>query len=72
MFKQKFKTYDELPLMLSVQDLAAFLGVSRSSAYALMHSDSFPALHVGKRLICPRERLFQWLDNNIAAKSRDD
>ena len=30
-----YKSYDDLPLMLSVQDVAKVLGISKSSAYVL-------------------------------------
>ena len=42
----KFKNYDDLPLMLSVPDLTEVLGISRASAYELVKSKNFPALHI--------------------------
>ena len=33
--KTKYKNYDEMPLMLSVHDVAEVLGISKSSAYVL-------------------------------------
>ena len=39
-----YKTYDELPIMLSVPKVAAALGISRASAYELAHRKSFPAM----------------------------
>ena len=30
-----YKSYDDLPLMMSVQDIAEVLGISKSSAYVL-------------------------------------
>lgn len=35
---EDYKFYDDLPLMLSVKKLGAVLGVSRTSAYELVHS----------------------------------
>ena len=43
-----YTSYDELPLMLSVTEVAAVLGISRAGAYELAHSDDFPALKIGK------------------------
>ena len=37
-----YTSYDELPLMLSVAEVAAVLGISRAGAYELAHSDGFP------------------------------
>ena len=32
-----YTSYDELPLMLSVAEVAAVLGISRAGAYELVH-----------------------------------
>ena len=53
----KFKSYDDLPLMLSVPDLAEVLGISRAGAYELVKSKGFPALHIGNRILIPKEEL---------------
>ena len=39
-----YTSYDELPLMLSVAEVASVLGISRAGAYELARSNSFPAL----------------------------
>ena len=39
-----YTSYDELPLMLSVAEVAAVLGISRAGAYELARSSGFPAL----------------------------
>ena len=44
------KSYDELPLMLSVPEVAAVLGISRAGAYGLVRSNGFPALKIGSRI----------------------
>ena len=40
--KNTYKNYSELPLTLSVPEVAAALGISRAGAYELVRSDSFP------------------------------
>ena len=42
-----YKSYDELPLMLSVQDVADVLGISMSGAYELVKEQGFPHLRIG-------------------------
>ena len=49
-----YTSYDELPLMLSVAEVAAVLGISRAGAYELAHSDGFPALKIGSRIVFRR------------------
>ena len=62
--KSNYKSYDELPLMLSVKILADVLGVSISSAYELTREEGFPAVHVGKRIVIPKDKFKQWLEEN--------
>ena len=59
-----FKSYDDLPLMLSVPDLTALLGISRAGAYELGKRKGFPALHIGKRVLVPKDKLIAWIEEN--------
>ena len=52
----KFKSYDDLPLMLSVPDLTEVLGISRAGAYELVKSEGFPTLHIGNRILIPNSQ----------------
>ena len=65
MKEAKFKNYDDLPLMLSVPDLTEALGISRARAYELVRSEGFPALHIGNRILVPKEELIVWIKDNI-------
>lgn len=60
-----YKSYDELPLMLSVPEVAAVLGISRAGAYELARSEGFPALKTGSRIVVPKEKFVQWIDSQI-------
>ena len=64
MNEAKYKTYDDLPLMLSVPDLVDVLGISRAGAYELVKSDGFPSLHIGNRILIPKEELVAWIKDN--------
>ena len=57
-----YKSYDELPLMLSVPEVAAVLGISRAGAYELVRSDGFPALRIGSRIVVPKEKFIEWVN----------
>ncbi|MBD5083843.1 MAG: helix-turn-helix domain-containing protein [Clostridiales bacterium] len=57
-----YKSYDELPLMLSVPEVAAVLGISRAGAYELVRSDGFPALKIGSRIVVPKEKFIEWVN----------
>ena len=63
MKQSMFKSKDELPMFLTVMDVANLLGISRESAYELVLEDNFPKLKIVQgRTIIPRDRLLEWLD----------
>lgn len=68
MNKCTYKNYDELPLMLNVVQVAAVLGISRAGAYELVHSEGFPTLKIGSRIVVPKDKLWEWIDANTAQK----
>lgn len=51
-------------LVLNVEELANFLKISKSSAYALTRRKDFPKVKVNKRTIIPTEALREWLRQN--------
>ena len=62
MKKGTFKSYEDLPLMLSVPEMGAALGISRAGAYELARSEGFPALRIGTRIVIPKDKLQEWVD----------
>ena len=63
MKKSIYKMKEEMPLFLTVLDLANLLGISRASAYELVRQENFPKLKIVQgRTIIPRDRLLEWLD----------
>ncbi len=67
MKNSNYKSFDELPLMLSVPELAALLGISRAGAYELVKEPGFPSLMIGSRIIIPRDKLIKWIDEKSSA-----
>ena len=65
MKKGTFKSYEELPLMLSVPEMAAALGISRAGAYELARSEGFPALRIGTRIVIPKDELRELIKRNM-------
>ena len=68
MKKSVYKSYDELPLMLSVLDVANALGISRAGAYELVRSQGFPVLNVGSRILVPKDKFIEWISAQTAEK----
>ena len=61
-----YKTFDDLPMFLSVPTVSKVLGISASSGYELMHEKNFPAIKIGSRILVPRDKLKEWLDEKMA------
>ena len=62
-----YTSYDEFPIMLSVSQLASALELSRSGAYALARSEGFPSLKIGSRIVVPKDKLQDWINENCLA-----
>ena len=59
-----YKTYEELPLFLNADVVAKVLGIAPSSSYELMHEVDFPVLKVGSRMVVPKEKFIQWVEDH--------
>ena len=64
MKESKYKSYEELPLMLSAPEVAEVLGISRAGAYDLVLSAGFPHLKLGNRILVPKDKFIQWIDDH--------
>ena len=60
-----YHSYDDLPLFLNAELISKVLGVSLASAYELMHAKEFPAVHVGSRIVVPKEQFQQWVEEQM-------
>ncbi len=58
----------ELPLMLTVPEVAAALTISRAKAYELVRRQGFPAFAIGRRVIVSRAGLLRWIEQQAEAK----
>ena len=56
--------YENLPAVLNANQLAAALGISRAEAYQLLNAGTFPTLRIGKRLLVPKDKLIEWIEQN--------
>jgi len=60
----EYKSYDDLPLFLNAAMVAKVLGVSSGSGYELMHEPDFPVLKVGSRMVVPKEKFVEWVEQH--------
>ena len=61
----KYTTYEQLPLMLSVPEIAAGLGISRAAAYELARSKDVPSLRIGTRILVPKDKFISWINRRV-------
>ena len=65
MKRAMYKNFEELPLFLNAEVVAKTLGVSSSTAYELMHEKGFPSLRIGSRIVVPKEKFQQWVEEQM-------
>lgn len=54
--------YNDLPLILSISHIQQIMGISRVSAYALVHSEGFPLIRHGRSIKVSKRLFFEWLE----------
>lgn len=68
MKESSYKTYEEIPLFLNANTVAKVLGVSPSTGYELMHEKGFPILKIGNRIVVPKQKFIEWVEQNTGGK----
>ena len=64
----KYVNYEQLPLMLNAEDIQAVMNISRAMAYQLMHREDFPTIVIGKRMVVPRDKFLEWLEDSVGKR----
>lgn len=59
--ENNYRSFDELPLALRVEDLMPVLGIGRNTAYELVRSGQIRSVRVGKQIRIPKEALREYL-----------
>ena len=57
---------ESMPYTLTAAQLAEVLGINKNTAYQLMHSEGFPTLRIGRRMMVQKDKLLLWMDKNTA------
>lgn len=58
--------YDKLPLILDVSHIQQIMGISKVSAYELVHSEGFPMIRHGRLIRVTKRAFFEWLERGEA------
>ena len=59
--KKRLNSYEDLPLVLDVADIQQIMGISRASAYELVHTPGFPAFRSGRLIKVSKKAFFDWM-----------
>lgn len=62
--ENKYRSLDELPLVLRVEDLMPVLGIGRNTAYELVRSGQIRSIRVGRQLRVPKDAVIDFLGRN--------
>lgn len=55
-------TYNSLPPILTVEEVAAILRIGRNAAYCLVKNGGIASIHIGRSIRIPRKALQQFLE----------
>ena len=56
--------YDQLPLILSVDELTKILGIGRNTAYDLIRCGRIRSVRIGHQIKIPKDSLLEFLQEN--------
>lgn len=55
--------FENLPLMLTVEETARVLRIGRNSAYEAVAGGSIPSIRIGRKIRVPRRALAAWIED---------
>ena len=59
--ENKYRSLDELPLALRVEELMPILGIGRNTAYDLVRCGQIRSIKVGRQIRVPRDAVVEFL-----------
>lgn len=57
-------TWDNVPIILSIRDVAQLLDIGQTKAYELVNSGTIPRLKIGKTFKISRDVLKKWIEKD--------
>jgi len=61
--ENNYRSFDDLPLTLRVEDLMPILGIGRNTAYELVRCGQIRSIRIGKQLRIPKQALIEYLSD---------
>ena len=63
MMEYNYISYDDIPLIMTVEDLMPILLIGRNTAYDLVRSGEIQSIRVGRQIRISRDALIAFLEN---------
>ncbi|MEF2950241.1 MAG: helix-turn-helix domain-containing protein [Oscillospiraceae bacterium] len=60
--ENKYRSLDDLPVTLRVEELMPILGIGRNTVYALVRSGRLRSIRVGRQVRIPKNALIEFLE----------
>lgn len=60
-----YRTFEAMPLTLTVRDVADTLAIGRNAAYALISDGVLPSIRIGTQIRIPRDAFVAFLRGKI-------
>ena len=61
--ENKYRSLDDLPVTLRVEELMPILGIGRNTAYELIRCGKIRSIRIGKQLRIPKQALIDYLSD---------
>jgi len=62
--KNDYRSFDDLPLTLRVEDLMPILNIGRNTAYELVRSRQIKSIRIGRKIRIPKAEVLAFLDRS--------
>ncbi len=59
-----YRSFDDLPLTLRVEDLMPILGIGRNTAYELVRCGQIRSIRIGRKIRIPKSEVLAFLDRS--------
>jgi len=60
-----YRSFDDLPLTLRVEDLMPILDIGRNTAYELVRSGQIKSIRIGRKIRIPKAEVLAFLNHSL-------
>ncbi len=69
---EEYKSFDDMPMFISIPQAAKVLSVSETFLYGFIReNETFPVVQMGRRRFVPTKDLKEWIEEQIRKRGAD-